>query len=902
MSRTQDSGLWTRGGFTMIKLTVKVGEETRELSFGDEAITFGRQTENKVQIKDRKASRQHAKIEKTDGIWRVVDLESNNGTRLNDEPVTSKPLSKGDRVQIGDSVITVVDLDLPVVAETVVAKPAPVAPAPVPQPVEPPAVAAEVPLEKKMEVKKKIERIQARGEMSEKAQVGLLLKIGGIAACVVVAIVLIISVSNRSEQPRPEQVNKAKVDKDQQKKDLKEDAEEALSNSKLAAETGEADIENLRKLAEKHDAYLPRNDNFSTLIARLEAKLPPRRDPGNFESEFAASRSRIGAALRDRRYGEAMKLIAGLAAGADDAQMKQVHEILWEADRDIYNDLQAVIMAGIVLESREEYEKAKQVYAEAAPRFQGTKHYQYLVSKPGDLDLLVRAKHTKKNDPVAKKEEPKKEEPKKEEPVAKVDTSVLLKKLVDAINAGAFKEAKLKLSETASGEPASADDTGIKLKEGGEVAWADIEAKALFNLFGQLKYEGDELLVLAEWAHDRNLDAEANKTLNRYIAGKPDRKEKAFATIARWRGESVPPGGYAFNPKTGQFEDPVVGEVAKLGKELATATDLKKMDVLVGKILEYYNNPNLKAETRESVKQVALDALKANKKKRLDSVAQKAKAAVGFEKLRQLKVELNKRREAAIKVIYDPKIYLPENHPDWRKGDKINGQEEVDRLVEQVRQLWEEGGRFAASLDPQLKRDLESVQEINTKFLKEFGEEPSEDDLKDYDEIMNNLNARIDLKNFALDSKERQLWEWNRWVDKYNEALNDPAVGKQEKEHFKTLNDYREMMGRRRLFIDAKLCRATNKHSAAQDREGRIWHEGPDGTPQSRAQAEGFTAGVGENVCIGYAHPETWTRGWYRASDHHRNGLSEAWNCGGYGYVGRVGSENFSNIAAPKGK
>ena len=69
------------------------------------------------------------------------------------------------------------------------------------------------------------------------------------------------------------------------------------------------------------------------------------------------------------------------------------------------------------------------------------------------------------------------------------------------------------------------------------------------------------------------------------------------------------------------------------------------------------------------------------------------------------------------------------------------------------------------------------------------------------------------------------------------------------------------------------------------------------------AKAEGFPGGVGENVAIGYGSPsDVWWKGWYRASDHHRNGLSDAWNCGGYGYQGSVGTENFSNIGAPKGK
>ena len=72
-----------------------------------------------------------------------------------------------------------------------------------------------------------------------------------------------------------------------------------------------------------------------------------------------------------------------------------------------------------------------------------------------------------------------------------------------------------------------------------------------------------------------------------------------------------------------------------------------------------------------------------------------------------------------------------------------------------------------------------------------------------------------------------------------------------------------------------------------------------DGDPSSRAAAEGFPNGVGENVCLGYGDAETWTRGWYRASDHHRNGLLEMYNCFGYGYSGSVGTQAFATIGAP---
>ncbi|MDP6957893.1 MAG: CAP domain-containing protein, partial [Planctomycetota bacterium] len=367
---------------------------------------------------------------------------------------------------------------------------------------------------------------------------------------------------------------------------------------------------------------------------------------------------------------------------------------------------------------------------------------------------------------------------------------------------------------------------------------------------------------------------------------------------------------YRFNSRHKIWEDDrdIAHRVAKedagkLAKKLTNATTTAKMEPLLDKLLEHYNNIELNWETRDAIKALSLNALKESKKKRIAMLEKNTKKTGSFAMLRKLKLELNTRRAAAIKLIYDESIYWREDHPQWKMspaGDATNGQNEVDALVDAVRDLWEGSGKFAAKLSPTVRSDVEIIQKINDEYLGEFGEETGEDDLKDLEEVMNNLNQIVDLKSFSLDGKERKMFEWNRRVEIYNKNVKHPDITSDEKDHFVVLNDYREMMGRKRLFLEPRLCRATKKHSAVQDAAGRIWHVGSNGNPQSRAKAEGFTAGVGENVAIGYATPvDTWVRGWYRASDHHRNGLSSSWNCGGYGFVGRVGSQNFANIAPP---
>jgi len=478
----------------------------------------------------------------------------------------------------------------------------------------------------------------------------------------------------------------------------------------------------------------------------------------------------------------------------------------------------------------------------------------------------------------------------------------LLSKLIQAINDG-----KLPGKSAASEEG---------FTSGGEkLEWIDVATEDLLKMYLAIDLKDDDLLTLASYAKRASLRLEAERILSRYVSGgdRKERQAKVDQIVASWRGIPVPESGYAFDFNYGyesaadRANRAVFAKVASFANTLASSSDLKALDKAFAEILALYKEAETDAERRAGIKLETVVALRAAKEKRVKAIESKARGAgKNLGHLTAAKTELNKRREAALKLIYDVAIYLPENHPDWRKGDKINGQEKVDHAVLEatagsVEELWKKAGAYVARLDASLQRDVEIVSHINTKYLPELGEKPAQDDLRAFQQIVNNLNKVCDLTTFSLSDKERDDYLYNRRVDAYNEGLTDPAVTKDIKDHVKVLNDYREMMGRRRLFIDPRLCRATTKHSDACNAAGRIWHDGPDGTPQSRAKAEGFPAGVGENVAIGYANPEEiWWRGWYRASDHHRNGLNDRWTAAGYGYVGRVGTQNFSDIPLPR--
>ncbi|NBS30897.1 MAG: FHA domain-containing protein, partial [Actinobacteria bacterium] len=71
---------------------------------GNAPLTMGRATSNNVQIADGQASRQHAEIRYENGRHFVADLNSTNGTLVNDQRITgSQQLNHGDIITIGST-------------------------------------------------------------------------------------------------------------------------------------------------------------------------------------------------------------------------------------------------------------------------------------------------------------------------------------------------------------------------------------------------------------------------------------------------------------------------------------------------------------------------------------------------------------------------------------------------------------------------------------------------------------------------------------------------------------------------------------------------------------------------------------------------------------------------------
>ncbi len=77
----------------------------QEYPFLKDSITIGRNDDNGIVIDNLAVSSYHAKIDKVGSDYIVTDLQSTNGTFVNDQKIVTKKLSHGDNIIIGKHVI-----------------------------------------------------------------------------------------------------------------------------------------------------------------------------------------------------------------------------------------------------------------------------------------------------------------------------------------------------------------------------------------------------------------------------------------------------------------------------------------------------------------------------------------------------------------------------------------------------------------------------------------------------------------------------------------------------------------------------------------------------------------------------------------------------------------------------
>jgi hypothetical protein len=380
----------------MIKLLMKFAEESRELELGDAIVTIGRSSENLIALGDKKASRKHATIEKTEQGYRLNDLGSGNGTRVNGREVNTALLAKGDEIKIGLSTLYVLDVDI--------APAVPAAPAPIPvaavvsEPPSPPAAAlapapavsvapsvsaetAPPPPERPASPVKITRRSTYVGERR-----------GGGKLIATAATVLILGSGAYAAYyywPQISGANKSKASAAappataEKKGDLA--AAAALREIKTKVETANPIAEPLvieaNDLASKYAAAEPAFESVALLARQKWSELISKM---KFEDVEKIAR----AALREKRFGDATDALKPLKDGVDAAR---VATLQGQVDKETNDDYVSVEKWGKSLIDRKQYGTAAEHYRANAPRFRGTVHFKKLSGKAESLEELAKA-------------------------------------------------------------------------------------------------------------------------------------------------------------------------------------------------------------------------------------------------------------------------------------------------------------------------------------------------------------------------------------------------------------------------------------------------------------------------------------------------------------------------------
>ena len=89
----------------VIIYTVNSRELGKRFSLADGSVKLGRGSENTIVLDNDSVSRRHARVEVRNGGYFLVDMNSTNGTYVNDDLVHDHGLRRGDQIKIGDTIL-----------------------------------------------------------------------------------------------------------------------------------------------------------------------------------------------------------------------------------------------------------------------------------------------------------------------------------------------------------------------------------------------------------------------------------------------------------------------------------------------------------------------------------------------------------------------------------------------------------------------------------------------------------------------------------------------------------------------------------------------------------------------------------------------------------------------------
>jgi len=357
----------------MARLVISDGSSSRTVELTDESTVAGRAPENKIVIDDKQASRRHFSVDKIEYGFKIVDLESRNGTRVNDRQVNQQLLRPGDKIQIGKHTLTFEDPNFKEPPPEVAAKmaPPPSGPAPkiessgnplpvateAPKPAAATAAAPSPPTENDYRSRRNrsghttaVQKFQVQAQLKEEQKTLTMVAVGaGVLLFVIVILIFIPSGGGGGDSGSSKTPGKA-----------------GPSAIELAnAEREQHDFEKLSDFCEKNKNTATA---FNDIIAKVDEfeKTHPRSPNGAKVREFRAAAQNGLKTSRNAAFTDAEK-----AAQEDfrknefGSGMKKVRELLqkYKTDADIYERLGK--LKDQAIEDGKTYWKAKSAEAES---------------------------------------------------------------------------------------------------------------------------------------------------------------------------------------------------------------------------------------------------------------------------------------------------------------------------------------------------------------------------------------------------------------------------------------------------------------------------------------------------------------------------------------------------------
>ena len=85
---------------------VRGRDQGKHFQLSESIYRIGREANSDIQLIDTETSRSHAELRRNpSGHWEVQDLGSSNGTLVNGKTIKQQPLSSGDRIEIGATLL-----------------------------------------------------------------------------------------------------------------------------------------------------------------------------------------------------------------------------------------------------------------------------------------------------------------------------------------------------------------------------------------------------------------------------------------------------------------------------------------------------------------------------------------------------------------------------------------------------------------------------------------------------------------------------------------------------------------------------------------------------------------------------------------------------------------------------